>query len=444
VAPRLEADIAVLGAGMAGVTAGRALEHEGLGVVVLEAGQRVGGRVCTVRDFAPYPVEAGAEFIHGADAATWADVRAAGLRTIVVPQRRSWLHLAGTTRWLPLHLASPDAWHSVAILRAVRRLDEDLSAAEFVAGKGYRRRAEELAGLTLAAHLPGGLEEIGVGGLVADGVLALELGRNHRVLDGYDGLPGHVARGLDIRFGWRAEKVSWSTDGVEITSADGRTLAARAAVTTLPHGVLGSGAVTFDPALPEDKAHAIATIRTGAVVKVLLRFDERFWPARMAQVACGTGPMTLYWPASYGTDRGPALVGYATGPRARALSEAGADTAFDVATDDLMRLFPRARPDRLLVDARFVDWPNDPLARGGYTFLPPGAVGARAALAAPTTGALFWAGSATAWSPVADTVEAAYLSGLRAAREAGAALDGRGPPVSSSGRPARPRRRLPR
>ena len=423
-APGIDADVVVVGAGMAGVTAAREMRRRGLDVVVLEAGQRVGGRVHTVRDFAPSPVEAGAEFIHGVGAATWADVREAGLHTIAVPQRRSWLHLAGTTRWLPLHLASPDAWHSLAILRAVRRADEDVSAAAFVADKGYRRRAEELAGLTLGAHLPGALEEIGVRGLVADGVLALELGRNHRVLDGYDRLPGHVSQGADIRFGWRAAKVAWSAAGVEITSDDGRTLAARAAVTTLPHGVLHSGDVVFDPALPSEKANAIAAIRTGAVTKVLLRFDERFWPARMAQVACGTGPMTLYWPASYGTDRSPVLVGYATGPRAQALSEAGAEAAFDIATDDLMRLFPRARPDRLLADARFVDWRSDPLARGGYTFLPPGAVGARADLAAPTTGALFWAGSATVWSPVADTVEAAYRSGLRAAQEASAVVEG--------------------
>jgi monoamine oxidase len=92
-----------------------------------------------------------------------------------------------------------------------------------------------------------------------------------------------------------------------------------------------------------------------------------------------------------------------------------------------MRLVPRARPDRLLAEARFVDWRLDPLARGGYTFLPPGAMGARAALAAPTTGALFWAGSATVWNPVADTVEAAYLSGLRAAGQARAAMEGPGP-----------------
>jgi hypothetical protein len=85
---------------------------------------------------------------------------------------------------------------------------------------------------------------------------------------------------------------------------------------------------------------------------------------------------------------------------------------------DLGRLFPGTRPHRVIRETRFVDWLTDPNAGGGYTYLPTGAIGARAALAAADTGALLWAGGATAWSPVADTVEAAHLSGLAAARRA--------------------------
>jgi monoamine oxidase len=142
----------------------------------------------------------------------------------------------------------------------------------------------------------------------------------------------------------------------------------------------------------------------------------------MAELVCGTGPVTLYWPASYHTAGAPVLVGYATGPRARALSAAGAERVPDLVRDDLDRLFPRVRPGRLVEDVRFVDWLTDPLARGGYTFLPPGAADARARLAASDTGALVWAGSATVSSPIADTVEAAYLSGLQAADEVAARL----------------------
>jgi monoamine oxidase len=414
-----QADVVVLGAGVAGLTAARALAGAGARVVVLEARERVGGRVWTLRDFADVPVEAGAEFIHGSGAATWQVVRAAGLRARHVPQiRQSWFNLAGRTRWLPLHLASPAAWRSFDVLRALRRTREDVTAAAFVAARGYRGRARELVELTLTAHLPGGADEVGILGLVADGVLQLERGRNYRVLEGYDHLPRHLAAGLDVRLARRVTTVGWGPAGVQIGTADGDTVAAAVGITSLPHGVLASGAVSFEPPLPSSKVDAIARIRTGAVVKVLLRFDERFWPRRMAQLVCGTGPVTLYWAPSFGAEGPPVLTAYATGVRARRLSQGGAERASGLVLDDLGRLFPKTRPRRVVREIHFVDWHTDPSAGGGYTYLPRGAIGARAALAAADTGALFWAGGATAWSPVADTVEAAHLSGLAAARQA--------------------------
>lgn len=423
------ADVIVLGAGMAGVTAARALAEGGARVVVIEGRDRIGGRVHTLRDFADAPVEAGAEFIHGSGAATWAAVRAAGLRTQPVPYRYSWAHLGRSAQWLPVHLAHPEVWRCFDILWALGRWrGEDTSAASFIEAKGYRGRAGELARLTLTAHLPGSVDEVGIGGLVADGVLHLEGGLNHRVIDGYDLLPQQMAIGLDIRFNRSATAVSWGPEGVEVTTRGGETFTARAGISSLPHGVLASGNVTFDPVLPVAKVRAIEQIATGPVAKVLLRFDDRFWPRRMAQLVCGTGPVTLYWATSFGTDGPPVLIAYATGPRARALSEAGPDKAPEIVLHDLERLFPRARPGQRLRDARFVDWLTDPNACGGYTYLPPGAVGARADLAADDTAALMWAGSATSWSPVADTVEAAYLSGLRAARQASAVLNAGSPP----------------
>jgi monoamine oxidase len=420
---RNHADVIVLGAGMAGVTAARALAEGGAQVIVVEARDRIGGRVHTLRDFAEAPVEAGAEFIHGSRAATWTAVRTAGLRTQRVPYLYSWAHLGKSTQWLPAQLTHPDVWPSFSILWALRhRRGQDTSAASFIETKGYRGRARELARLTLTAHLPGSPEEVGIHGLVADGVLHLEGGLNHRVLDGYDLIPQQVAAGLDIRLERRVATLSWGPEGVEVTTQGGETFTGRSAISSLPHGVLASGAVTFDPALPESKVRAIERIATGAVAKVLLRFDERFWPRRMAQLICGTGPVTLYWATSFGTDGPPVLSAYATGPRAGALSEAGPGKAPDVVLDDLERVFPGARPRRWVRDVRFVDWLTDASACGGYTYLPPGAVGARAALGTADTGPLLWAGSATAWHPVADTVEAAYLSGLRAARQAIAIL----------------------
>lgn len=128
------------------------------------------------------------------------------------------------------------------------------------------------------------------------------------------------------------------------------------------------------------------------------------------------------------------LTAYCVGPRAAKLSEASEEEAIEIVLGDLKRLFPKADPRRALVGFRRVDWTRDPFARGGYSFLRPGGRGARAGLRAADTGALFWAGAATEWQPIAEIVEAAYRSGLRAAAEVRAALDTAGTPGRASDR----------
>ncbi len=156
----------------------------------------------------------------------------------------------------------------------------------------------------------------------------------------------------------------------------------------------------------------------GPVVKLLLHFSEPFWPAWLANLSCATGPVTLYWPDLGGGRRTPAvLTAYCTGPRAADLSRLPEDEAVAVVLADLARLFPKVNPGRLLLGSRRIDWSTDPFARGGYTFTRPDGGGARGRLAAPDTGALFWAGAATTTSTIAETVQAAYVSGLRAASE---------------------------
>ncbi len=422
-------DALVLGAGTAGVTAARQLASHGLTVAVVEARDRIGGRVYSVRDFCGEPVEGGAEFIHTSDADIWPEVRAAGLAVRRCPlARNSMFNLGGRTRWLPWLLLHPGVWPAFPILRQIRRVGpQDMSAREFIERHGFRGRARVLAEMTLTAHLPGSIDEVGLLGLVEDRVLHLEAGSYHRVADGYDRLPEHVGRGFDIRFGFAVETVRWAADGVSVAAHDGREMSARAAISTLPFGVLKSGAVRFAPELPESKRSTFAQLEMGPVVKMLLLFREPFWPRWLTNLGCGTGPVTLYWPVFYGAEAKPAvLTAYCTGPRAAAISRLGEDEAVSVVLADLRRLFPRADPHRALLAARRIDWARDPFSCGGYTFLRPGGSGARQRLAAADTGALFWAGSATATPTIAETVQAAYLSGLRAAGEVKSFLAVRG------------------
>ncbi|HTB61451.1 MAG TPA: NAD(P)/FAD-dependent oxidoreductase [Polyangia bacterium] len=421
VGAKTSSDVIVIGAGVAGLTAARELARQGLSVTVVEARDRVGGRVYTVRDFCGHPVEGGAEFVHAADAETWPEIRAARLAVRKCALTlRSMFNLGGRTRWLPWFLLHPGVWSAFPILRHLARArPPDMSARDFIDQRGYRGRARLLAEMVFTAHLPGIADEIGVLGLLEDRILDLQTGSFHRITDGYDRLVDHIARGLDIRRRFSVATVLWTPDGVTVTATDGRALSARAAIATLPLGVLASGAVEFVPPLPESKRRAFVDLVMGPVLKLLLHFSEPFWPAWLANLACGTGPVTLYWPAAEGGRRTPAvLTAYCTGPRAARLSRLREDEAVAVVLADLARLFPKVNPGRLLLGYRRIDWTTDPFARGGYTFTRPGGRGARGRLAAADTAALFWAGAATAASTtIADTVQAAYVSGLRAASE---------------------------
>ena len=422
-------DVIVIGAGMAGITAARRLVDAGLSVVVLEARDRIGGRIMTIRDFCDGPVEGGAEFVHGVQAATMPEVRKAGLNLRVSPPfRRTAFNLGGATRWLPLSVLHPGAWPCARMRQGIARTGPpDMSAREYMDKRGYRGRARMLTEMTFLQHLPGSADEVGVLGFIDDGVLDLQSRLNHRIVEGYDSLPHALAKDLDIRLESPVETVFWDSKAVRVRLRDGRELEARAAISTLPVGVLRSDAVRFVPPLPESKQQALSQIEMGPVLKLLLRFKERIWPRWTELIACGTGPVNLYWSVFRGVEGiPPVLSAYCIGPRAAKLSRVSEEEATEIVIADLQRLFPKADPRRALIGCKIIDWTRDPFARGGYSFLRPGGRGARERLRATDTGVLFWAGAGTESQPISEIVEAAYRSGLRVAAEVRAALEAGG------------------
>lgn len=413
-------DVVVIGAGMAGITAARDLVRSGYSVAVLEARDRIGGRIMTLDDFCDGPVEAGAEFVHGRNAATMEEVHAAGLALRGSHQmRRTAFNLGGATRWLPIMCLHPGTWACAGMRgKIARRQAPDLSAREFIEKHGYRGRARQLTEMTFLQHLPGSADDVGVLGFVEDGVLDLQTRYNHRIVTGYSTLPRTLADGLDIRLNTVVKAIVWEDHKASVQIADGQVLEARTVISTLPVGVLKSGAIRFEPELPASKQKALSLIESGPIIKILLHFRAAFWPKWMEMCACATGPVNLYWSVFRDVKhRPPVLTGYCIGPRATALAAESPDKAIEIVMADLQRLFPGANPHRDLVDFRMVNWAADPFAHGGYSFLRPGGQSARASLRATDTGALYWAGAGTESKPVSELVETAYLSGRRAAAE---------------------------
>ena len=434
--PAARYDVIVIGAGAAGLAASGELARAGRRVLLLEARDRIGGRIWTRREpDVDAPIELGAEFIHGHAPLTRALLAGAGATAID----------SGDTH-CTLRAGEPVARSAYfpKVLQAVRNTDvltrEDMSLDAF-----------------LRRHLAGMLapEELRSARMLAEGFDAADPARasaraiiaewsgdtlgdapQSRPQGGYQSLLRALAAPLQppavsLRLQSTVHGVRWSRGSVAVGARSlGAAFTARAAraIITLPLGVLqqpasAAGAVRFTPALTAKRV-ALKGLASGPVVKLLLRFAQPFWEhldgGRYRDMSFFHAPdarIPTFWTAV--PVRAPLLVARAGGPRARRLT-AGASRRrlLGAALTSLGELFGT----RIDVAARlqghyYHDWQKDPWARGAYSYVTVGGAAARAALAQPLQDTLFFAGEATDIEDEAGTVSGALQSGVRAARE---------------------------
>jgi monoamine oxidase len=406
--------VIVIGAGAAGLAAARRLRAAGRAVTVLEARDRVGGRVWTARDLAPVPVELGADYVHGEHIVTWGWLREFGLEATAGPADEEWWAFASGRRLDPRAFDALMPTHPFDDLREAARAWTGAPEATLEAAlRAWAResRPEQMAtawGLWSSAGCVGwaaDLDRLGVAG-VLEATYEGDGDTDFRVGAGYATLFERAALELDVRLGTPVTAVEWSTRGATVHSAAGG-LAARHVIVTLPLGVLRAGAVTFDPPLPDPKREAIQRLGVGHVDKVVLLFDAPFWPQGMK------GVFTDLDGQSWKVKGGGRVLRALMGGRAAERFEAAPDPVAR-AVRELETVFEVALDGRLLA-GRFVGWGADPWARTGYSYVPPGGRGLRAALAEPV-GCLAFAGEATHVVRPA-TVHGAIESGERAAAE---------------------------
>jgi monoamine oxidase len=414
------ADVLVIGAGIAGLRAAEVLVANGRRVIVLEARDRIGGRIHTDRSWGA-PVELGASWIHGvANNPIAARAAAAGLATQTFAYASAMYGADGKPR--PSNALDALEMQVAALVEAGRKdspdTDEPLRAA--------LDRAISAAGLDASTRLD---VEMGItesieheyasdaGDLSAnhfdDG--AAEKGGDAILPGGYDELVQAVGRGLDVRLGHIVMSVDTSADRAVVVTSQG-SFDASAVVVTVPLGVLKAHAIEFKPALSEAKSGAIARLGMGTLAKSCLRFASPFWPA-------GAELFDLVPPASRrgqwvesvsltGLVGVPALMMFNAGSFGRTV-EAMSDS--DMVASASAALQPSfsglSAPTALLRSS----WSVDPFSLGSYSFIAVGSsLADRDALAAPE-GRRFFAGEACSHGDAA-TVHGAYASGEAAAK----------------------------
>jgi monoamine oxidase len=402
-----DVDIAIVGAGAAGLGAARALEKSGLSVLVLEARERVGGRGHTILAAPGITFDVGCGWLHSADRNSFVPI-AEKLDFEVDKTRPPW-------REQGFDAVFPQQQR----LDFIRALDEFYDRAEQAARGGLDRPASSC--LEPGNRWNPMIDAIStyVNGSELGRVSILDMeayedsGINWRVRRGYGALMAAYGAPCPLSLDTQVLLIDHSGPRLRIETSKG-TVSAAKAIVTVPTDLIAEQSIRFHPALPA-KVDAARGLPLGLADKVTLGLDrpEALPSDGSLRGATMRTAMGAYHLRPFGQ---ACIEGFFGGRFARELEDAGDGALGAQAIDEIVAMLGSDYRLRLkpLAQSR---WAHDPFARGSYSHALPGHAGARAVLAAPVDGRLFFAGEAT--SPnFFSTAHGARDSGERAAREA--------------------------
>ncbi|HTD62662.1 MAG TPA: NAD(P)/FAD-dependent oxidoreductase [Gemmatimonadaceae bacterium] len=402
--------VIVIGAGVAGLAAAAMLADAGVETQVLEARDRIGGRVYTHHEPGfEAPIELGAEFVHGMVQPTLEIASAAGLllaemvgeQVDVSDRQGSFFESLGKV----LHSLDANRMPDRTFAAFLDSLD--LTADERAAATGYVQGYDAAEPTRVGERWLAASEAASA---------ADHSDRQFRFVNGYDAVPRYLASRLprgSIRLSTTVERIAWRRGHVVVRAGDTE-ITGRAVVCTVPLGVLLAGGVVFEPGL-----EPITGLASGHAVRVVFRFKEIFWEPAMSFLFGRTTLFPVWWSAH--PLWVPLLTGWTGGPPADAL--VGCDVA-DRAMESLARHLgrPRAEIEGLVIGHWSHDWATDQHARGAYSYGELNGLEAAQRFARPREKTLFFAGEATDSTGRSGTVHGALASGRRAAQEVIAGL----------------------
>lgn len=412
-------DVAVIGAGAAGLAAGTVLQGAGVRFAVFEAAGRIGGRAYTDSTSFAQPWDLGCHWLHSADRNPFTAIADRLGFSYLVRQRPLLRHVHTGADWANgeevAHAAGllDDAFDAMI---AAGKAGRDVAATDVIPDAGpWAPLVRHWLSLITAAFP----EDIST----ADYAAYSDSGHNWPVLEGYGALVAAHGVGVPVALNCPVTAIDRSGRDLVLTTAQG-TVRARAVIIAVPTSVLARGAIAVRPGFPAELEEAFAALPLGVVEKVaigfdrdLFGFDERTGVSTFDSTNADRAPVNFQiLPGAQ-----PVAVAHLAGPSAAHLVAEGEAALTIEAVEALVRAFG-ADVRRHVVTTRATSWTADPLIGGGYSCALPGKAHLRARLSEPFDPRIHFAGEAVSLHDF-STCHGAHLTGLAAAKAVLAGLE---------------------
>lgn len=403
-----DVDVIVVGAGPAGLSAALQLTAGGLSVAHVEARDRIGGRTHTIAIGRHSGIDAGAHWLHARHA-----------NPLAREAKRLGIALNTADKW-PIVIDGDEilgTWGQMKLWRAWRKIDKAIvriadDNPDASAGAAYDRndRWQALAGELHGTHACGTpLENVSV----ADFSNAID-SEDRFVEGGFGALVAAAGAGASPSLGVTVTRVRAIAGGVEAETTAG-TIAGRTILLTIPTTLIASGAIVFEPGLPESHLEAAHDLPHGAYERLVFTLgDDPFAEERDRAVILLNDRNRSFYMLAGGGGQGVHFADFGA-DEARELAGKGID-AMAAVVEDWLDLQVGSRAAASIKPLHASCWSHDPLSMGGWSVARPGKVHQRLALRVPVAERIWFAGEATSveqWG----TVGGAWLEGQRAALE---------------------------
>jgi monoamine oxidase len=409
-------DVAIVGAGAAGLAAARTLGELGVPFVLLEASHRIGGRAYTEEVAPGQPFDLGCHWMHSASRNPF--VAIADAHGFDYDKHghagRGRIDGVWTSAAEEAEFEAFKARNSEAIARAAAS-GPDVAVAEVTERES---RWTPLHDYYFSLSTSFDVDRVSIVDLEA----YIDTDENWPLKQGYGALVARHAAGVPVTLNAPVSAIDWSGKTQRLTTPKGE-VRARKIVVTVSTGILAGGHIRFDPALPDWKQEAVAGLPLGDHNRICLIYDRDVFGAEVPRSAAllnkDAEPMSFNI-RPFGYDY---VVGLTGGRFADWLERAGEAAAVDLAKENLKKSFG-SDIVKHVVGHNVTAWRGDPWIRGAYSTALPGQAQQRRRLAEPLDGRLFFAGEATS-TEFYSTAHGAHLTGIETAREVARSLEKR-------------------